>query len=312
MREKVGLIAVDSKYPNLALMKLSTWAKSKGYDVEWYNPFSQYRIVFMSKIFNFTPDYEYPITNAKRIIKGGTGYDINVRLPELANYRLPDYDIYNLPKNVSMGFITRGCPNKCPWCIVPQKEGKGYFEQTAYSIAEHGKRPKITLMDNNFLALPEVAENQLKVIIKEGYRVDFNQGLDARLVDDNFATLLARVKWLTHEIRFGCDTEQQVYECERAINLIRSKGYNGKFSLYTIINDNFEECCWRLMYFHKDTKISINAQPYRDTQRVNQVPQWQKDMTRWANRTEIYRSCDLMHYKISKNQKFKEYAHRTK
>lgn len=52
----IGLIAVDSDYPNLALMKISAWHKSQGDSVEWYNPFDQYDIAYMSKIFSFTPD----------------------------------------------------------------------------------------------------------------------------------------------------------------------------------------------------------------------------------------------------------------
>lgn len=78
----IALIAVDSEYPNLALMKISAWHKAQGDHVEWYSPFGQYDVVYMAKVFGFTPDYGQWITNATHIRKGGTGYDIHTTLPE--------------------------------------------------------------------------------------------------------------------------------------------------------------------------------------------------------------------------------------
>ena len=75
MTMNIGLIAVDSNYPNLALMKLSAWHKSRGDAVEWYMPFSRYDRVYMAKVFTFTPDYGYYV-NAEEVEKGGTGYDL--------------------------------------------------------------------------------------------------------------------------------------------------------------------------------------------------------------------------------------------
>ena len=90
----VGLIAVDSVYPNLALMKISSWHKSKGDHVEWYNPFDEYDVVYMSKVFSFTEDYRQYMTNAKEIRKGGTGYSLSVNLDEAIEFVTPDYSIY--------------------------------------------------------------------------------------------------------------------------------------------------------------------------------------------------------------------------
>lgn len=75
---KIGLIDVDGhNFPNIPLMKLSAWHKMQGDDVEWYDPmFSGHKdIVYMSKVFSFTDDYEYCI-DADQIIKGGSGYCI--------------------------------------------------------------------------------------------------------------------------------------------------------------------------------------------------------------------------------------------
>ena len=70
---KIGLIDVDGhNYPNLPLMKISAYHKQKGDHVEWYSPmFSGHMdIVYMSKVFSFTPDYEYYI-DADVVNRGG-------------------------------------------------------------------------------------------------------------------------------------------------------------------------------------------------------------------------------------------------
>lgn len=158
-------------------------------------------------------------------------------------------------------------------------------------------RHKLVLMDNNILATGDYAVRQLKKIIDRGYRVDFNQGLDARLVNDEFARLLAKVKWLDNgRIRFGCDTQKQIEECERAISLINSYGFKGKYFLYTMIGgkSDFKESFTRVNYWWKRSQeirarhgqqIYPYAQPYRDPSNPHQlIPQWQKDMARWVNK----------------------------
>jgi len=122
---KIGLIDVDGhNFPNLALMKISAWHKQKGDHVEWYEPLLSGHCdkVYMSKVFTFTPDYEYFI-NADEIIKGGTGYKLYDRvLPDDVDTIFPDYSIY--PQfDFAIGFLTRGCIRKCKWCVVPKKEG---------------------------------------------------------------------------------------------------------------------------------------------------------------------------------------------
>lgn len=161
----IGLLAVDSNYPNLALMKISNFYKGKGDSVEWYNPFSSYDIVFMSKIFSFTPDYRQYITNTDIIKKGGTGYDIKECLDQKVEYIQPDYSIYHsIPENIAYGFLTRGCPNRCKWCVVPQKEGNVEPYMDIEEIAIDG-RNNIILMDNNILA-SEHGLSQIEKIIK--------------------------------------------------------------------------------------------------------------------------------------------------
>ena len=239
---KVGLIDVDGhNFPNLALMKLSAYHKAKGDSVEWYDIFNQYDIVYMAKVFTHTPDYTQVIANADQIIKGGTGYDVHSRLPEEAEKITPDYTLYPyIDRKTAYGFLTRGCIRNCPWCIVPKKEGSIKPYQDVDEIAVDG-RTNLILMDNNILAAGDYGLQQLQKIIDRGYRIDFNQAMDARLVTDQVAEVLAKVKWLQY-IRFGCDTPGQVKDCDEAINRIRSFGYEGSFFLYTILRGDFNEC----------------------------------------------------------------------
>ena len=119
---KIGLIDVDGhNFPNLPLMKISAYHKSLGDDVEWFFPLNRYDRVYMSKVFDFTLDYEFCI-QADEIIKGGTGYDLKNKLPQEIESMFPDYSLYNT--KTAYGFLTRGCPRGCEFCVVAEKEGK--------------------------------------------------------------------------------------------------------------------------------------------------------------------------------------------
>jgi hypothetical protein len=303
----IGLIAVDSDYPNLALMKISAWHKSQGDSVEWYNPFDQYDIVYMSKIFSFTPDYGQWITNTKHIRKGGTGYDLYSVLPEDMESAVPDYSLYpSIDNKTAYGFLTRGCPNKCKWCVVPRKEGNIRPYMDVNDVAVDG-RTNLVLMDNNVLACDYGLE-QIQKIIDRGYRVDFNQALDARLVTDDIAKLLAKVRWID-VIRFGCDTPRQIEECEEAMSMIdRYRKNPATYLMYTMIGNDFDEALNRLSHWKTFKRVRIVAQPFRDVDNTHQiVPQWQKDMARWAMRREIYTTCEFKDYEPRKGFKCSEY-----
>lgn len=299
----IGLVDVDGHnavkkkwgatiYPNIALCKIARWHKQHGDTIEWAFAFSHYDIVYMSKVFNFSPD-DLTVYDADRIVRGGTGYDICSEIPEEIDLVQPDYSIYPaVPSDTAYGFLTRGCPNKCKWCVVPRKEGRIRPYMDVDEIAIEG-RTKLVLMDNNFLAAGDYAHEQLDKIIARGYKVDFNQALDARLVDDAYAQKLAKVKWLSH-IRFGCDTQKQIEECERAMDMIVGYGFKGEFFLYTMLNDDLNECYSRIHYWwdklqeardtHQRNNAYAYAQPYRDIDNPHRpIPQWQKDMAHWCN-----------------------------
>lgn len=323
---KIGLIDVDGHakkkkwgatiYPNLALCKIARFHRLQGDSVEWVIGFKHYDRIYMSKVFNFSPD-DTTYYDADEIVKGGTGYDIKSQLPHEIDSLQPDYSIYpNIPKDTAYGFLTRGCPNKCQWCVVPRKEGKIRPYMDCDEIAIEGRR-KLVLMDNNILAAGDYAVQQMEKIIERGYHIDFNQALDARLVDDRFARLLAKIKWIDRRIRFGCDTQGQIDDCMRAIEHINSYGYRGEYFLYTMLNDNFQECYERLMYWweinhrareeHKPN-IYPYAQPYRDPDNPKRpIPQWQRDMANWVNKRQIFQMTDFMCFEPRKGFKCIEY-----
>lgn len=319
---RIGLIDVDGhNFPNLALMKLSAYHKAKGDTVEWYDIFQDhFDIVYMAKVFTHTVDYGQVIPNADKIIKGGTGYDVNSRLPEEAEKIVPDYSIYPfIDDKTAYGFLTRGCIRKCPWCVVPRKEGNIHPYQDVDEIAVNG-RTNLILMDNNILAAGDYGIEQLEKIAKRGYKVDFNQAMDARLVTDDIAKVLARIKWKDGRIRFACDTKAQIKECEKVIDMLTKHGFSGDFFMYTILIGDIDECYKRTHYWWKRNKqeraadprrlrcITIAAQPYLDfTSTRYNIPQWQKDMAEWANMRQYFNSSDFMEYEPRKGFKCREY-----
>ena len=348
---RIGLIDVDGHaskkkwgatiYPNIALGKIARFHRRCGNTVEWYSPFAEhYDYVYMSKVFNFSPDYPYVIKNADHIIKGGTGYVTDFdslpvlnrnqqtnyifNLPPSVDHCQPDYSIYpHVPSDYAYGFLTRGCPNKCKWCVVPRKEGAIRPYMDVDEIAIEG-RHKLVLMDNNFLAAGDYAHKQLDKIIERGYRVDFNQALDARLVTDDFARKLAKVKWLDkNRIRFGCDTPKQIEDCERAMQMIDSYGFNGEYFLYTMLNDDFWECYHRITYWwnrlqdarhsKKGNWVYAYAQPYRDPYNPHQqIPQWQKDMANFVNKKAHFVAHSFEDFTPRKGFKCQQYLQQFK
>ena len=147
----IGLIDVDShNFPNLALMKISAYHKQRGDQVEWWNGFKHYDVVYQSKIFTelYSNDNYYCV-NADEIIKGGTGYDLKNKLPHEIEHQYPDYELYHI-KNRAYGFLTRGCPRHCPFCIVSEKEGNTH---TVAKLEEWWRgQNEIVLMDSNITA----------------------------------------------------------------------------------------------------------------------------------------------------------------
>lgn len=306
--ERIGLIDVDGhNFPNLALMKISRFHKLRDDHVEWYNHIdARYDKVYMSKVFTHTPDYTYYI-NADEVEKGGTGYSLTTELPPEIDYLQPDYTLYpNIDTHTAYGFLTRGCPNKCKWCIVPKKEGNIRPYMDVDDIAIDGRK-NLILMDNNILA-SDYGIHQIEKIIERGYRVDFNQAMDARLVTLSIAKRLAKVRWIKR-IRFGCDTPGQIEHCENAISMIDHFGYKGEYFFYCMLHGDFDECFARVNHWkQRGSRFLPHCQPYLDFSKQSQVtPQWQKDLATWTNKKMIFRICEFKDFEPRKGFKCKEY-----
>lgn len=234
---KIGLIDVDGhNYPNLPLMKLSAWHKSRGDQVEWYDTwsglFEPYDIVYMSKVFSFTEDYTQPIY-AKEIHRGGTGYCItNVdgkeifhkekkhNLPYEIEHIYPDYSLYpEQTKDTAYGFLTRGCPRGCSFCIVKDKEGLCSRKVADLSEFWNGQK-NIILCDPNILACKEW-KDLLQQLIDSKAKVDFNQGLDIRMMNEEKAEMLSQIP--IKAIHFAYDRIEDKDYIEPKFKIFRQK-----------------------------------------------------------------------------------------
>ena len=251
------------KFPNYALMKISAYHKARGDSVEWWDPITSHTfdMIYSSKGFDFTPENPYLPPSA---IRGGTGYTdipINQTLPPEIDAAFPDYSIY--PEcDYAIGYITRGCPNRCPWCVVPAKEG-GIKPYRAWEQIVRPDTKKLVLMDNNILA-SEYGISQLESLIGTGYEIDLNQGMDARLVTDRIAGILARLKWIRF-IRFSCDQIPQIEAIERAAELLEGYGkkpYN--LFIYLLVTKDVENAAYRVERLKRLKGISIYAQAERN------------------------------------------------
>lgn len=276
----IALVDVDSHhFPNLALMKISAYHKSCGDKVDWHNPlYSHPDIVYASKVFTFTHDYQYFPSDCE-VIKGGTGYDVKTNLPEYIEKLIPDYSIYP-DYDFGVGFLTRGCIRKCPWCVVPVKEGDIHIVD---DIEKIGVRKRMLLLDNNFLASPEdFIHEQCDKIAKMKIYIDFNQALDARLVNSKNATWLTRCRWDKY-IRFSCDTDSCIEPVTNAIKTMRAAGYKGDVFIYCLAKDVSNA----LMRINTITAMDKRAfpfcMPYRDLNNNNEIPQELKDLAHWCN-----------------------------
>ena len=279
----IGLHDSDKTgFPNLALMKISAWHKAQGDTVEWWNPMLTYDRVYSSKVFTFTSECEYLPPNT---IKGGTGYGMYTDLPQEIDDMLADYSIYPECKH-AIGFLTRGCIRNCPWCIVPKKEGL----IRSYRSWQEIKRPDsrdIVFMDNNVLAC-EHGIDQIESMIGKNVRVDFNQGLDARLISPDVADLLSKLKWIRF-IRMSCDTDAILDVVENAIKLLgdrRVKPY--RVFVYLLVQDLAS--AERRAIALRDIGAEVFAQPYRDFENSIEPTVEMRRFARWVNRKEIFKS----------------------
>lgn len=305
---KIGLIDVDGhNYPNLALMKLSAYHKKKGDTVKWYEPlFDGYPKepldrVYMSKVFTFTKDYEYDV-NAKEVIKGGTGYsypDGGETLPEEIEHSFPDYGLYGIT-DTAYGFMTRGCPRGCNFCVVGHKEGKVSRKVADLSEFWNGQK-NIVLMDPNILACKD-HEELLVQLIESNARVDINQGIDARLLTERNIELLGKIK--IKEIHFAWDNpkdeEKIVPKLKKFKEITGTRDREAIVYMLTNFNSTFEEDLHRV-YTIRDIGMTPYVMIYQ--KETTNITDPVRRLQSWVNNKRIW-------YK-NPNMKFEDF-NRTK
>lgn len=287
---KIGLIDVDShNFPNLALMKISAWHKAQGDIVEWCLPLDRYDIVYQSKVFDetYSPDIEW-IPMADKIIKGGTGYGMDNTLPYEVEHTYPDYSIYpDLTKDTAFGFLTRGCPRGCKFCIVASKEGRRSYKVADLSEFWRGQK-YIELLDPNILACREHIE-LLEQLADSKAQVNFNQGLDIRFTNEKNIELINRIK--IKDIHFAWDNPQDdlkpYFERYKALAKHKPHGRYGTVYCLTNFGSTMEENLYRIY-----TLRDIGYDPYVMIYDKPNAPKEIKDLQRWCNNKFIFRSCE--------------------
>lgn len=293
---KIGLVDVDGhNFPNLPLMKISAYHKRRGDTVEFAIGLEHYDLLYMSKIFTFTPDISI-YYEADKIIKGGTGWGINNKLDEAVKLNLrenfeyflqpeiehimPDYSLYpQYPE--AYGFLTRGCPRNCPFCIVSQKEG-GKSVQVA-ELREFWQGQKIIkILDPNLLACSD-REKILQSLIDSRAWIDFTQGLDIRLTDKYIAEMLKKIK--VKSLHFAWDNANEdlrsQFEMVKRVTGLEHR----KLIAYVLTNYNttHEQDLFRVTELRK---IGIN--PYTMIYDKNNAPRETRRIQAWTNNRRLW------------------------
>jgi len=286
---KIGLIDVDSHhYPNLALMKISAYHKSKGDTVEWWNAFMSYDRVYQSKIFTeeYTKDNEY-FVKADEVIKGGTGYDLKNKLPNEIEHIFPDYSIYPT-KDTAYGFLTRGCPRGCHFCVVAEKEGMKSIQVADLTEFWNGQK-NIEVLDPNLLACKNHI-TLLKQLSETNSTVNPNQGLDCRLLTEDNIYWLNQIKIKT--MHFAWDYMREEMSVIKGLELYNKYGKirdKRNKSVYVLVNydTTMEENLYRI-YKLRDMGYAPYVMVYNKPSASREI----KDLQRWVNNRYIFWSCE--------------------
>ena len=324
----IGLIDIDSKIPNLALMKISNYYKSLGEQVEFVQPNTKYEKIYASAIFTRSKEQCEHLIDiyGDKIEIGGTGWDLHKNLEYEIEISKPDYNLYSAQEianrmkgigtkehklkkateivNAGMGFTSRGCVRKCGFCFVPKKEGE-FRQETPIADIINPRSNVIILHDNNLTADPYCID-KLHEIRDRKLVVDINQGCDVRLMNDDIAKALSEVKHL-RSLHYAWDLmgfEEQVLEGIETISRY-IKPYKHMCFMLVGFNTSFEEDMYR---FHKLNELKIDPFVMRFNEKKDDIRL--NHFTRWVN-SRIYRSCKFEDYEPWKKAQAKGFEQMT-
>jgi len=280
---KIGLIDVDGhNFPNLPLMKISAYHKRQGHEVKFWMGLEQYDMVYKSKVFTHTPDMDHVIM-ADTVIEGGTGYGGTQTLPRDIEHIMPDYGLY--PQySEAYGFLTRGCPRDCQFCIVTQKEGPQ--SRRVADLAEFWTGQKtIKLLDPNLLACVE-REAVLQQLAESGAWIDFTQGIDIRFTDRPTIELLNTIK--VKRFHFAWDNPSEDLTAQFSL-----------FAKYSGVTDCRRRAVYVLTNFNSThiedlervyTLRDLGYDPYIMVYDKPNAPKITRHLQRWVNNRRIFRA----------------------
>lgn len=281
---KILIVNVDSVIPNLALCKITKYHKDKGDDLLQIKDNDPVRLplhtswaekIYVSCVFDYNKRFCKKWEGIAEI--GGSGYSLVKKLPP---------EIEEIKPRINLGFATRGCIRNCYFCIVRKKEGKIKAVADIYDIWD-GVSKEIILLDNNILALPKHFFKISKQLKKEKLKVDFNQGLDFRLLTDNICKELFSLRHV-REIRFAFDNLSYKSSVIKALELLKKNGlkdwqtrwyvYVGtKDTLNTVLERvNLLRDAKQLVYLMKDRKVADK-------------PEFSNDLLVWCNFVGLYK-----------------------
>lgn len=276
---KIGLYNLEPNIVNSAMMRVSSYHKEIGNDVNIYNPFTKYDKIYAFSLFNFT-DKGYIQSDMEC---GGSGFSITKKLP--LDIESQDYDWSLYPNcDFSLVWFSIGCIRNCTFCIVRKKEGI-IKSVKPKNLNPNGKYIKV--MDNNFFANP-IWETSIEELKDWRQPVDF-QGVDLRIMNDKMYKALNSLKHYK-QIKFAWDNPQDdiLPKIKEMIKYI--KPY--KLMCYVLIgfNSTPEEDLFRIEELRK-LKIDPFVMPY------DKKDKYQKTFARWVNHKAIFKTVKWRDYK---------------